>query len=207
MPAIRNGVNGLLSEFATLVPVDKELKPSLFDFLSSTLQPTIGFNPAPLAAQTLRVEMFALSVTLVGAQDTIVYTSGAAVPNGEVHRYLNIGFSHTLGGNKLISLITRYQLFGVAAVFTSDVSVRRTLGPGIRTNMLSHGENTNTNDVNWVGTPYDLYPGGSWQIGNDVGSPLDLLSVTSLQGVRFVLRGPDVNAPVDRSVDFTGVAS
>jgi len=200
MPAIRRGINGLLNEFASLVPVDPELIPTIFSQLSTTLQPTIGFNPAPLAAKTIRLEMFALTVTLGGGETGFTFTTGVAVPRGEVHRYWSVGVSHTNAVGRVIRLIERYQLFGSAAVFSSVAKRANSIGPNLRIDLLQTDANGD-----FIGQPLDLWPGGSIQVSNlDVFVATDIITV---QGWRQILVGPDLRAPTDQSADFTLVSA
>ncbi len=187
-----SSINGMLDRLAVELPVDRLTKPTIFDGLETVVRPVISFNTSPLAARILRLEMFQVAGTLgVGDMGIIISSSNQVVPVGEVHRYTALGVSHTNAVARIFQLSQIYNQGGVGAAVASSVEARRNLPRVIRMNMLANEPITQQPSFN--GSFLDLYPGGIIEISN-VDGLVDGDTVV-LEGVRQILRGPDLNAP------------
>jgi len=204
MPPIRRSINGFLQETAQLIPVDRQVKPTLLQAQGVGLQPTMSFRPSPLADRLVGVDVFALSVTLAGVEDTVTFTS-LAVPREEVHRYLMLGVSHDHGSARQFSLVTAYRRGAAGLVFASGRDVLKSLQDQVRTNMLATQGSADNESMSFNSLGLDIYPGQSFVIVNT--QALAALSSVTLQGWRQRMRGPVEVGGVDASADIGGAAS
>jgi len=204
MPPIRRSVNGYLNEAAQFIPVDRQTKPNLLEAQGSILQPVLNFRPSPLVDELLSVDVFALSTTLVVAQNSITWSS-LAVPREEVHRYVALYVSHNHAGDREFRLATRGQRGSGVVIFFSGIDVRHNISTGQRVNMLCDQPTTTVGVCNKTNNVLDLYPGMSFQIDNS--ENLDLLSVVTIQGYRLRMRGPVADGGVDVSADISATPS
>jgi len=204
MPPIRRSLNGLLNEYAGLIPVDQQLKPNLLVGQPRILQPTLSFRPSPLADQTVAIESGALSTALVGAENTISWASTPNVPSGEVHRYTMLGVGHNSATPEEFVLFTVYAR-GDLGGFSSGLEAHKNIQSARRTNMLA-GSSQSGADQHYYNNPhYDLYPGGSFLIFNS--TLLDLLTDATLQFNTIRMIGPDTTGPADITDEVTASAS
>lgn len=195
MVPVTTNIAEMLKSFSDVLPVNRLSKPTVFEDLERVVFPVLSFDPAPLASRLLRLEMFLLSQTLVGADVNVSFNT-PAVPRGEVHRYYDISIQQGGSTNRKFQLKETYEVasgggVGIGIIALMDVKKDRPQ------NLLGLYTSAGPDPMSWSGVPLDMYPGSFWQINNE--ENLDVLITVILSGVRLVLRGPDITNGQDVS--------
>lgn len=200
MVPVTTNIEEMLKSFSATMPVNTLSQPTVFQELIPAVLPVLTFDPAPLVSPLLRVEMFRQDITLGGGDNNVNFNT-LAVPPLEIHRYYTLGIGN---GDVPARVFLLKELYADSAGVTiaQTLMARVNINPGIAipTNMLATLFDSGTKPLNFHGVPFDLYPGGFWQINNE--SALGGGSSYFCMGVRLIYRGPAAPAPVNVTDDI-----